>query len=330
MEKERIAYLMSAYVNDRISLEDKVELMEYIAMQDCDQEVYQVMYQDWESSRDHKTVAADRAEQIFQSIVTKVKRPKVNFLKAWVGWAAAVLILTASFFVFIRTENLQMRTNLTAAFEKESDTSHFQVSLPDGSKVILNSHSRLSYKDGFNGKNREVYLTGEGFFDVKHNPDKPFIVHTGNLKTVVLGTAFNVKALANDGAITVTVTRGKVAVQKGERLLGLLQPNEQIVYRVNLEKADRKTINADTVIAWQEKDLFFQNITMEEAVSMISEKFNVNIQFQSDLGKKCRFTATFVNKQSLSEVLDAITTFNNATYTQSTDRIIISGSECNK
>src|SRR5690606_5004009 len=81
--------------------------------------------------------------------------------------------------------------------------------------------SVLNYPKEF-GETREVHLEGEGFFDIKHDPTRPFVVTSGNLTTTVLGTAFNIRALPNDDRIVVTVIRGKVQVKDGERVLGVI------------------------------------------------------------------------------------------------------------
>jgi transmembrane sensor len=86
------------------------------------------------------------------------------------------------------------------------------ITLADGTKVWLNGGSKLTYPESFRGKKREVMLVGEAFMDVAHDPEKAFIVHTGNVHTQVLGTSFNVKAYPEDSFIKVDVKSGKVAV----------------------------------------------------------------------------------------------------------------------
>jgi ferric-dicitrate binding protein FerR (iron transport regulator) len=83
------------------------------------------------------------------------------------------------------------------------------INLPDGSKVVLNANSKLEYPPGFSNNTREVYLDGEAYFDIAHDPGKPFIVHTGSISTRVLGTAFNINAYRSQQFVEVTVTRVK-------------------------------------------------------------------------------------------------------------------------
>src|SRR5690606_37889089 len=86
--------------------------------------------------------------------------------------------------------------------------------LADGTKVWLNAASRISYGKNFgNGALRDVYLDGEAFFDVAHDPDKPFIVHTSSIQIKVLGTSFNVRSYAEDNTIETTLVQGKVRIE---------------------------------------------------------------------------------------------------------------------
>ncbi|WP_163024732.1 FecR family protein, partial [Pseudomonas viridiflava] len=106
----------------------------------------------------------------------------------------------------------------------KSGNEHQKVNMPDGSTVILNNNSSISYPKVF-GVKRAVTLTGVGYFDIRHDLKKSFTVHTGNLSTVVLGTAFNIKAYDRDHEISVTVTRGKVSVLDSNAALAILTPN---------------------------------------------------------------------------------------------------------
>jgi ferric-dicitrate binding protein FerR (iron transport regulator) len=85
------------------------------------------------------------------------------------------------------------------------------ITLPEGSKIWLNADSKLSYPVAFNDKTREVYLRGEAFFDIRKNPDKPFIIHLANGTIHVLGTSFNVRAYDDEDKIETSVSTGKVA-----------------------------------------------------------------------------------------------------------------------
>lgn len=190
------------------------------------------------------------------------------------------------------------------------------VQLPDGSTVILSPGSTLDFPDSFDGMpKREVALTGEAYFDVRRIPDKPFIVRSGKLRTTVLGTAFNVKAMPGEKSITVTVISGKVQVGDEKETLGVLSPDEQMVYHVPDARKDVKVVDANTSVIWKYDDLYCDDITIEQAALLIEERYKVRVQIADDRLKGKRFTTTFGKEETLENVLNSLAVFNDAAYT---------------
>ena len=103
--------------------------------------------------------------------------------------------------------------------------SRTHLTLPDGTMVWLNAGSRLSYGKNYNTATREVNLTGEAFFDVAHNTQKPFLIHTARIDVQVLGTSFNVKSYPTDRTTEATLIRGSIEVSIKDR------PSEKIILR---------------------------------------------------------------------------------------------------
>lgn len=205
-----------------------------------------------------------------------------------------------------------------------------QITLADGTRVWLNSGAELKYPEAFAGKSRTVYLSGEAYFDVQHDPDKPFLIHTGKVLTTVLGTAFNIKEDLQRHTIQVTVTRGKVSVTDDGKLLSILTSNQQVSLDLSSRKAVKKTVDANAVIAWQNNDLLFDDITLADAAIQLQQRFHVKITFSNDQLKKCRFSGSTFKDDQLDKILDAITGFNNATWKRKSDgNIIIYGEGCN-
>jgi len=205
-----------------------------------------------------------------------------------------------------------------------------KITLPDGSEVWANASSELKYPAIFNGKTREVYLSGEAYFDIAHDASKPFIIHTGTITTTVLGTAFNIKEDKAGQTIKVTVTRGKVRVDNGTKQLGILTPNQQISFNVLNSVATQTEVDASEAIAWQQKDMHFDDISFAEAAAQLEQRFHVTIHFSNDTIRKCRFTGTALEGEKLEKILKVICAFNNATYqTKADGSIIIDGTGCN-
>ena len=250
----------------------------------------------------------------------------------WRGIAAAAAVLILSFTLYLEWPVWQTRlhpvplTALTVPANQKKE-----VNLADGSRVWVNAGSELKYPKTFNGKTREVYLSGEAYFDIRHDAAKPFMIHTGNVLTTVLGTAFNIKEDKNKHTVEVTVTRGKVSVANGSKLLGVLTPNQRISFNSVKSEAVKETVNAQRVIAWQQSDLHFDDVSFADAVSQLQIHFNVKISFSNDKLKNCRFTGTSLIGDNLDEILKVMCAFNHAAYqTRADGSILIDGPGCDQ
>lgn len=331
MENERIGYLIKKYAGNDITPVEEAELMQFLLQEQSNlDEVKALMNESWDDESALMTLDNKAANRIFEQIVKPPKRSRLLVFRPWMGWAAASVLLCIGTLVFYskfsdRPHNPDHLPLVNAVARSE----HKKIVLPDGSTVILNNNSTLEYPEQFSGATRTVKLNGEGYFEIQPDPAGPFIVESGKLKTTVLGTAFNIKTLNGDSGIIVTVTTGKVSVADEHKVLGILTPNEQMVFHTDDKKPDLVKVAAEEIVQWQKNDLFFENITMEQAAAILSQKFNVKITFLNDEGKNCRFTATFLKGESLDEILKVITSFNDAEYKILPGEIMISGKNCN-
>ncbi|MEJ7559900.1 MAG: FecR family protein [Pedobacter sp.] len=256
------------------------------------------------------------------------KSGKVKALALWkkVTAIAAILFLIMTVWVFwpIRQKEIDssnfVTLNVPANLKKK-------ITLDDGSVVWVNSLGQLRYPTVFTGNSREVFLSGEAYFDIHHDLGKPFIVHTGKVKTTVLGTAFNINS--NDSSlVVVTVTRGKVSVADQNHVIAYITPNQQLTYNTKDNSKQKVDVNATSVIAWQD-DLHFNNITFGQAAAILQSRFNVKINFTNDMISGCRFSGTALEGNELDQILKVICAFNQATYIYNPDgSITINGAGC--
>lgn len=227
--------------------------------------------------------------------------------------AAAIIILILAMRIFFTNDS-------SPAKELPADivVNHHEnrlIFLADGSKVVLSNGSRLNYPSSFDGKKtREVYLEGQAFFDIQHNAEKPFIVHTGNLETTVLGTAFNIKAMPDDKEITVSVVRGKVKVSNLNKVLGIITPHQEIKYNKQKDNSEMKAVKDHHYLDWKSEDLLLDNVTIAEAAKVLEEEYKVTIDISSPSISSQRFTATFSRSVSLEQALKSICEFNGVQY----------------
>jgi transmembrane sensor len=226
--------------------------------------------------------------------------------------------------------------------EVKNDTRPIQhVQLPDGSSVLLQKNSRISFPQQFRPDKREIYLTGEAFFEVMKNPAQPFLVYADELVTKVLGTSFGVKAYANEPAITVVVKTGKVSVftqsdrqftrlESSRTLTGLvLSPNEQVTYERKESRLTRALVEKPTLLNIPiEKQLFiYQETPIATVFADLQKAYDVDIVFDADVMAHCSITAT-LGDDPLIQKLTWICRVLEASYELKDGRIIVSGKSC--
>ncbi|WP_198674095.1 FecR family protein [Chitinophaga alhagiae] len=255
----------------------------------------------------------------------------VPFHRRALRWAAVVggLLLLAGgaryFFKPVsRQGELVKEHRLPAAHSRH-------ITLPDGSLVILHADSRLDYPETFSGAIRDVTLSGEAYFDIRQDTARPFVIHSGNLRTTVLGTAFNIRAYEGSPEITVSVTRGKVKVETEHegKLLAVLTPDQQVVYNNLVATAVRQPVVSDSVTLWVRRDMLFENMSFATVAQAISNRYRVNIRFDDPAMEACPIRASFKGTEPLETVLSVVCAIRNASYTiEDENNILITGRGC--
>jgi ferric-dicitrate binding protein FerR (iron transport regulator) len=205
-----------------------------------------------------------------------------------------------------------------------------QYRLPDGSTVILRANSKLDYLQTDGGKTREVRLTGEAYFDIAKDPARPFIIHTGDIQTTVLGTAFDVMAYPGAMRVVVSVTQGKVKVENKARLLAVLEPNRQMTYTIPAGSVQEEKVDASAIVTgWTKEGMAFEGNSFAVIADAISLRYGVTVGFKNPGLGKCMVKAYFNGTEPLEKVLEVLCTISNASYTkEGENKVLIDGAGC--
>ena len=180
------------------------------------------------------------------------------------------------------------------------------LTLPDGSKAWLNSESKLTYYSDYNKKKRELQLEGEGYFEVAHNPKKPFVVKSNDMAVEALGTVFEVKAYSDDNLISSVLMKGKIRVTTPGGV-AVLAPNQRILYDKKTHKMNQQDVaRSDDFASWKNNELRFEDESLQDIAKSIQRIYNVKIVFTDEKTKNYHFTGTVPN-DSLEGVLNIIT-----------------------
>jgi len=243
----------------------------------------------------------------------------------WLSAAAAVVIAVASgIWLYVKqkpADTLALQQPVTFTFKDKQ-----LVKLPDGSTVVLNAGSELTYTSDFAVATRQVTLKGEGFFDVAHDPQHAFIVKAGTLTTTVLGTAFNINT--TDSKTVVTVTRGKVEVADTKGHHETLTPNQQVAATTTDNALEKQDFTAKAATQWMEEFIILDDVTIADAAEILSNRYHVKFVLANKAVGSCKVHATFFNNESLETVLSLLGSLMHLEYKQGTDTIIITNAGC--
>lgn len=225
-------------------------------------------------------------------------------IRIWQGAAAALFILAASS-IYFSTLKSNIEIDLLQQYIPTAEIR--SLTLPDGTKVQLNSQSTLLYPKEFTGSTRSVYLMGEANFQVKPDKKHPFIVKANDFQVTALGTEFNVSAYPDHEEIATTLISGSVRVDYNN-LKGsiILHPSEQFAYNRNSKKYQSSRPDMNDVTAWQRGELVFSEKTLTEIINILQRKYPYIFEYSIKNLKADRFSFRFKDNAPLEEVMEII------------------------
>lgn len=317
------------FLNNRCTAAEVEEIIRWVNKEALSEEGIRLAFDDWKFFREEEIAGDDeKFSVLFDKIQQKVNsenrknktaKPRTSVVLTWLTRAAAILLLPVLAFLFYTlSENAEIKMEAAQVTNLPVDSleiiapigSRTVVQLTDGSEVHLNYGSRLKYPQTFTGNSREVLLTGEGYFDVATNPEKPFIVKTGKLNVKALGTAFNVLAYPESDAVQTTLVKGKVVLESVEKEgtikpIGSMTPGQHVNYNTKTGTVSCSEGNIEKYIAWTEGKLIFDETTIVEAAEKLSRMFNVSIEVDDNI-KDYTYTVTFED-EPLFQILELMT-----------------------
>lgn len=243
-------------------------------------------------------------------------------------WGAVAASILLCWFLFRTNENTGVKPINNTVSTKAGDKAN--INLPDGSKVWLNGDSKITYVEDFQNKTREVYLSGEAFFDVAKDKTKPFIIHTRTINLKVLGTAFNVRSYDNEKETETALVHGSVEVTLRDRpdQKIFLKPGEKLLVKnipvdtspkYKKQKQDEEapiavltnmhyygTDSSSVETSWTKNELIFSDEPLDKIALNLERWFNVRITIVNESLKKEKYTATLEEDDKLEDFLEAL------------------------
>ena len=217
------------------------------------------------------------------------ENPRTIRMNPWKWAAAIVLPICIAFFTYYLVDSSQ---TVGAPFIVKADKGDkATIELPDGTNVVLNSASQLSYLNNFGENVRRVQLNGEAYFKVAHDEKRAFIVQVGDLEVKVLGTSFNVSAYEDAKDVTVVLLEGKVGVY-AQKISHIMKPGDKIEYNKATHKITATQVHPTDYIEWTKGNMYFEKESLENIMKTLSRIYDVEIRFDSNKLPNEYFTGT--------------------------------------
>ncbi|MDD2960701.1 MAG: DUF4974 domain-containing protein [Muribaculaceae bacterium] len=303
MEQKRIQYLISTSLDNKLTIEERFELMAWLHSTEADSDCRKV----WnETDAEIDKMLSDEIWSSVKSEISPVPKLAIpskfkmqsTFIRRFKIVATICAIVCSSVLLSVLYGD-----NISALWEGDAKIYSFEVQsgqkasmqLADGTVVWLNSASKLTFDDNYNDDDRIVNLEGEAYFDVAKNQNKKFVVKCNGVEVEALGTSFNVKAYLADGYITTTLAKGKVKVSS-EKEDVYLSPSEQAIYNIK-DKEIRKDAVSNIALAdfWLSDSLVFDGVTLESLSHTIERMYGVKIMIRDKSLNNVTFTGTIKN-----------------------------------
>lgn len=213
-----------------------------------------------------------------------------------------------------------------ALYIKTKAGSQKEVKLPDGTKVWLNGNSEIRYALSPDGNKRLLYLSGQAFFDVKHQAGQPFVVKTKHATIAVLGTRFDVVAYPNETFTEAVLTGGSILFtteSDHEQISRQITPGQKISLNYLSGKVEVTDVDTAFYASWKEGKLMFRNETFRTVAMAMDHKYNVNIVFKNRSLEAKRLNG-YLEKETLEEALQALQLTLQFNYKIAGDTVVIS------
>jgi ferric-dicitrate binding protein FerR (iron transport regulator) len=334
--------LLSKFFKGTCSPEEYQAVVSWYLSGNADQELADKIEAVWE--KDQMEINKEWGkEEVFQNLISQinfdseVKKPTNSFMdkieqhtqsfSVW-KYAASILIclaIGAWWLVSSRNDDGKLVREFVTFTENVTPRGkRLTVDLRDGTIIYLNAESRIRYKENLASESiREVFLEGEAFFEVAKDSLRPFIVHTGNIKTVVLGTSFNVNAYKPKEEISVAVVTGKVQVStqnKKDRAVQL-KPEEQATWSRQHATIRKEKSDSNRVAAWKEGTLNFKNEDFSDIVETLERWYGVEIEVKN-MNIEKGFSGSY-KAQPLETVLEGMSFVLKFDYENKNGKVII-------
>lgn len=299
--------LLLRYITGEVTQEESLLVKEWSGKDTANEELLIQLARMYYAQRTQQRIKNRDTEAAFRIVNNKIKRKGRRLFLQRVGVAASLIIgilgIGSFFFQYLDLRESFLPSMITV---ESNDNSRTRLVLPDGTEVCLNSGSSITYPSHYTDGERNVTLSGEAYFKVTHNKEKPFVVNAldKKYKVKVLGTEFNMQAYKDDNVIQTTLIAGSVQVDiQGRNTKTVLLPSQKAIYSLQNNELEVVSANTDRETDWMYSRLVFKKTPMPEVLARLSRFYKVEFDVRNKIIDTYTFTGTFEDRP-LYQVLD--------------------------
>lgn len=289
------------YFAGEMSPEEAAVLMDWVSRTQANREFFEEMENLWQTADAYdpqpQIDTADAWRRFEETLDEAAPPPPVAKLRKMNGLRAvlriAAMLIPAALVLWWLNDDRSPATPTALIQARTGEAERRELTLPDGSVVLLNQLSELTFHE--NDSERFVTLQGEAFFDVKRQEGKPFVIQSGDARISVLGTSFNVRAYAGEARVEVTVSTGKVRVESAPapEQKAVLEAGQAAVFQNDTYAIDLVETGAANADAWKTRRLRFDETTLTEVAGALERYFGVPVRFDDPALGRCRFSGDY-------------------------------------
>jgi len=313
--EERLQYLFRRYLDNSCSHQELEEFFSYIHAAEQDdllRSLIKKAYDDTRQMPSSLTYVNKSGNLVLteQEWLSAAALPAKSRKRRWTAAAVVTGLVITGALAWLQYQPRHSATTIgaiAAVTKKTTERSEYKyVLLPDSTQVWLNASSSLEFPDHFDAAKREVSLSGEAYFDVRHADKIPFIIHTGKIATTVLGTAFNIKAYPDRENIIVSVSRGKVRVSYDNMPVATLIKGQQVKVSSRYNTAVERKIAPAAVAAWQQGNMSYEDEAFEDIIADLQRLYNVNIRIDNTPIRSLKVSTSFRREIGIEQALQVL------------------------
>ena len=301
--KDYIQQLIELFGHNNYSADTHKKVQQWLADEEHVDEKSEALRELWKQAGEQKV--PDGMQQSIQRMRQNLGMQSITSRRNYqlLIWRAAAILLLAvsSVSIYLMLEKERPEKDLVECYIPTAEIR--ELTLPDGTYVMLNSKSILLYPEKFTGETRSVYLIGEANFKVKPDKKHPFIVKANDYQVTALGTEFNVNAYPDEKVVATTLVEGKVRVGYGSKNFDL-DPGMQFVYDREDKTANVRTVDMELYTSWKDGYYYFKQESLERIMDVLAKWYNLNVFFQNPELKNMEFGGRLKRYEDISYLLE--------------------------